>query len=1526
MSARRYSCLSSIIAAAFLALGAVLPSAAQAANYYALPLGVSAGVSPVVIDPAVTIPTAGVPAIGYSAGVSTNTSLSLLYDYPSVSLSTATSALISGPGIATQTATLAPAGTYGGNNLGPSNALSPYNGSSFLGSSTSSNSGPYELNIVVRYAAALSAAPTGFTLNMPGSLSAFVPMALSSSLSGPPSIQTTTAIGLSTVSLRTNNDDPNSGTYNALDNQALTLKFTTVDFNHALICVNGMVWIVGFNGISGIQPGNIADASKGVDDSFFGDPVGPLVLEIVGGQGPYVTGSAATAPTGYAAAASTPNVFAGVMCGDHREVQSLTYNATLKGSFDSFLFAFNHPVTITQSAVATSLAMTTSGGLFFGTSTGTTIALGTASVLPSSAYVPTQISNPLSGSMELVPLGTGSFSGAGTPFNTGSVPPQINIVSKYTASSTTGAQTAGSGVGFYNDVFDVNTGQRLIISTGANFNPSTKATTFNTTNLTAGGAQPILVNAFRVETTPGSGTLVLQFSSAVSPSTMLSGPGGTSLSNYAVSGSLPINIQINTNFSDVPTSVLPQFIGTNTGNLLTDALANPNIDLGPGQVGAILSGNTPLYGSVNLSNAAVHRDNPNSLLQYLTPSSIVFDIGQYSHSDELDVTNGGPGCGYNPGDGCANGQYLSGASLQSIGTLPGLNLQLADPTFLNPVVVSQTISNIPAPMLPGPAGMVPVFNYISEMNMGSGTNNAQVTGIVLGTNLDVSAYLSSASGATLLAPLGSTNTALAADFTVSFTTALSGTINVPVTSVSLFPGAMGLTLASGIPVSSLCNQTVPPGQSGQNGPQWCWNAADYGPVTVTYTEQAGAPILAVPVCAGTGTSQLNTKGCVPPEMAKSVTQQPSPTIVSILQGSEAAQSSGTLPGLDNIPFFGNQVVVTDSTPWGLADASAANPDSNSGLLTQTVTGRLASQLEPDGTLVTSTSPGAINYGTATAAKYGIAWTGPVMRADVAFIGSNSLTSANATVSTVLAGSNLTFPNVNVTACSPDGNTDFQSLASLMSSINEQSVASVTGAPAYLNVYTSNGLSGAGVNGVSGVAAVLSDLPDNTGMCNPIGNVSFVQNGCCGTTPAPATIAYPVTIKTVAQGTASTTFASTGLSAASGAITTIKTQPSLQFLCPTNNPSDPNYVMPGVYSRGECPTWITDDMGGTFVTNLAVNSIPLGVQPFILVTILDNNVWQLGTYADPSLANYVPFRPDVVAGTSSGTGTTNLGGGIGSAGKTNVTIFQDLIGLAQLGSSANLSGGNSGPASSGTGWSLVGFPGNIARAASTTGFASQTFLMSNIQSQSNTFGPGEPFGLWFSAALSSAQALSGGVGLMSNTGLSDFNNEAFVLSGNSVAVDFQLNGGQTTINKIGSAFVPGLALAINTNASTPLSSVTVSYPLADHTSPVSTTLLAGWSLITYEGVVPGNPATLGTCSPVTVPANGAVTCTGSSVVDMVISAGDGQSAQTWLAPSLGGTDNPTAEGSAGYINTLTVLQPGAAYFVHLASAPKTFTFQ
>lgn len=1458
--------------------------------------------------------------------MSTNTSLSLLYDYPSVSLSTATSALISGPGIATQTATLAPAGTYGGNNLGPSNALSPYNGSSFLGSSTSSNSGPYELNIVVRYAAALSAAPTGFTLNMPSSLSAFVPMALSSSLSGPPSIQTTTAIGLSTVSLRTNNDDPNSGTYNALDNQAVTLKFTTVDSNHALICVNGMVWIVGFNSFSGIQPGNIADASKGVDDSFFGDPVGPLVLEIVGGQGPYVTGSAATAPTGYATAANTPNVFAGVMCGDHREVQSLTYNATLKGSFDSFLFAFNHPVTITQSAVATSLAMTTSGGLFFGTSTGTTIALGTASVLPSSAYVPTQISNPLSGSMELVPLGTGSFSGAGTPFNTGSVPPQINIVSKYTASSTTGAQTAGSGVGFYNDVFDVNTGQRLIISTGANFNPSTKATTFNTTNLTAGGAQPILVNAFRVETTPGSGTLVLQFSSAVSPSTMLSGPGGTSLSNYAVSGSLPINIQINTNFSDVPTSVLPQFIGTNTGNLLTDALANPNIDLGPGQVGAILSGNTPLYGSVNLSNAAVHRDNPNSLLQYLTPNSIVFDIGQYSHSDELDVTSGGPGCGYNAGDSCTNGQYLSGASLQSIGTLPGLNVQLADPTFLNPVVVSQTISNIPAPTLPGPAGMVPVFHFISEMAVGSGTADAQVTAIVLGTNLDVSAYLSSGSGnPTLVASPGSINTALAADFAVSFTNSQSGTINVPVTSVNLAAGAVILNLATGIPVSSLCNQMVPPSQfGGQNGPQWCWSTSDYGPVTVTYTEQAGSPILATPVCAGTGTGQLNTTGCVPPTMAKSVTQQPSPTIVSILQGSEAAQFSGTLPNIDNVNSFAGQVTITDNNPYGLSNASAANSSSGTGLLTQTITGRVASQLLPDGTLVTAATPGAINFGSATAAKYGVAWNGDFFRGDVAFIGSNSLTSANATVSAVLAGSNLTFPNVNVTACSPDSNADFQSLASLMNSVNEQSVASATGAPAYLNVYTSNGLSVVGVNGVSGVAAVLSDLPDTTGMCNPIGNVSFVPNGCCGTTPAPATISYPVTIKTVAQGTASTTFASTGLSAASGVITTIKTQPALQFLCTSNNPADPNYVSPGVYSRGECPTFFNVDQGGTFTTTLAVNSIPLGVSPFVLLTMVGNNGWQLATYADSSLANYVPFKPDVVAGTSSGTATTNLGGGAGSSGKTNIVVFQDLIGSAPLTPGSGLSGSQS--LSATPGWNLIGLPGNIARAATTTGFESQTFLMSNIQSQSNAFGPGEPFGLWFSSALSSAQALSGGVGLMSNTGLSDFNNEAFVLSGNSVAVDFQLNGGQTTINKIGSAFVPGLALAINTNASTPLSSVTVSYPLADHTSPVSTTLLAGWSLITYEGVVPGNPATLGTCSPVTVPANGAVTCTGSSVVDMVISAGDGQSAQTWLAPSLGGTDNPTAEGSAGYINTLTVLQPGAAYFVHLASAPKTFTFQ
>jgi len=440
-----------------------------------------------------------------------------------------------------------------------------------------------------------------------------------------------------------------------------------------------------------------------------------------------------------------------------------------------------------------------------------------------------------------------------------------------------------------------------------------------------------------------------------------------------------------------------------------------------------------------------------------------------------------------------------------------------------------------------------------------------------------------------------------------------------------------------------------------------------------------------------------------------------------------------------------------------------------------------------------------------------------------------------------------------------------------------------------------------------------------------------------------------------------TFSSPTTGNVTGSIVIAKSQPTLQYLCGDDisdsgaqTPHDPTVP---------CPLFTLTDTYGNYGVNVGTSNVPSGTSPAVILSVFaptqvaDKAAWKMSTYLDPSLANYVPFVPDVGGTTASATATTNIPGGTtgGSNGKTVVNIMTDLIGHMDVQGVPN--------------WQLVGVPGGMNRSTKTSSFAAQTFLIAVKEKcfpdESPCNNIGAPFSLWnYSASQNNAQ--NNGLGTVTEAqagtcdssdsngsecnsngvnGVGDFNDEALVLAGGTVGVDFETNGGATNIANIKGTFVSGLGIALNQNDqgasgycswawhdtyfqdanSLSPDFARVWYPVGVDSSgnplkaPASASLGAGWSLITYNGSNYGDPSQLGCGGTPT-----GTTCT--PVVDMVIQADDTGTSATWLAASLGGTNNSVAGGPGLTVNTLTSLQPGQPYFVHLSAAATAFTFR
>src|SRR5262249_50242952 len=146
---------------------------------------------------------------------------------------------------------------------------------------------------------------------------------------------------------------------------------------------------------------------------------------------------------------------------------------------------------------------------------------------------------------------------------------------------------------------------------------------------------------------------------------------------------------------------------------------------------------------------------------------------------------------------------------------------------------------------------------------------------------------------------------------------------------------------------------------------------------------------------------------------------------------------------------------------------------------------------------------------------------------------------------------------------------------LLNRINQEAVANTGGLSAYLNVYYLAFSAGSGATATTvpsgGVAVGMSDQPDETGACNPVGKAS-------------AAISYAITIKPVAAGAGSTTFTSSS-GAVTGTIAVSRTVPSLVKLT-------------------SAPSFALTDGRGTYRLNVGVTSVPATVtSPFVLLSVL-----------------------------------------------------------------------------------------------------------------------------------------------------------------------------------------------------------------------------------------------------------------------------------------------------------------------------------
>jgi hypothetical protein len=299
--------------------------------------------------------------------------------------------------------------------------------------------------------------------------------------------------------------------------------------------------------------------------------------------------------------------------------------------------------------------------------------------------------------------------------------------------------------------------------------------------------------------------------------------------------------------------------------------------------------------------------------------------------------------------------------------------------------------------------------------------------------------------------------------------------------------------------------------------------------------------------------------------------------------------------------------------------------------------------------------------------------------------------------------------------------------------------------------------------------------------------------------------------------------------------------------------------------------VVNGTDGNFRINVGTNNS--FADAFVIVSVRQNgsstSSWVPVTFADPSLAGYLPFNQDVRVTTTAGQSDSpfidfeSVGGGNGTVTANFVLSNVRSIDLAD---SVN--------------YQLVGLPGQITRNAT----ALNDFRAFRFFATVNTT-TGAPYALW---------SFGGN------------NTEAFTLVGNSVRSSFSLGNVnvENIRNSAGSMF--GVAYRDVGNTVVVSDRDTLFYPqTAANATDINAP--AGWHLITVQADQ-ASPGFLGN------------TTTDNTAVGMIIEAGarrngDGAGsvltqARTWIR---GATNN-----------SLTSLVAGRAYFVYLSAADSAFT--
>jgi len=1298
----------------------------------------------------------------------------------------------------------------------------------------------------------------------------------------------------------------------------------------AIGCQNGFVGVAatgGNGGGAGGPPGGAGGNGGGNGGGGGGSGIQQLFLMLNAGYGP--TAAAALSTTTPSNTAIRTSVALPVACGEARPVQLATYNANQSPTADSVVLAPNHALSGTSALVSGNFGLFAANNLSFNSTA------PLSSTLPNYAFLSSGIgaANTVHGGAialtGVAPLSAYSAGANGSiPAGTLNTPGEMLLNPKAPVEqlsfSLTNARTAtawdNSSAGSANStaIFDhlstASTGQFWLNATSTAISGVTYADVFIPTpgstfgqpkpfTLTGAGslsasvdlAVPSLLNVNRYFTGPDAGVLALTFSEPLSPffgsmsnaalglgqglssgNTSLNGNGNVSVGLLANSAALAstINAALSSGKlmdpSTIPGAVIPNVaIKTASGTLFSDAI-NGAFTIGNGGWGVL--------GSQASNVASADKGTKNALKALRTDNVVVFDIGMDGQQ------NIGP---------ANNANYLNGYSLSSVGGDPAYSLLLTDPST-NPVQITSGMQQLP---------YLPMFstNSMSAQFLGAmPVTNSQ--GLISDIYLTANKVLSSS-----VAGSDPTGVQLASDFTITVNTSNGSPSIVPATAKILANGkTVDLQLPTPLPTNII------------NG--------DYAG-SVTYSDtgsNAGNVFLYDPsATAGAGPVRLSA---VDPNYCN---------------GASASYSTMMNCGMNRLP---------DGDTVSLSHPGNATGSAN-GLFTQEILGQVQKRMGAN-----SASPGTI-----------VGVPGVSVRADLVYIdkGRTLTGAATATVpvinDAIKTTANSISLNISPLCTNFNGNNNsssnsasawgtgqahynndssqpngIQGCGGLLAALDAEAAAGVSSVPAYLYV----GTIGSGWN-ANAVNSYLSTIPNETS-CP--GNTRNTADYC----QANEMTVYPVAIATTASvssggnggpgslggfaisGTGGSTAggASANSAGISGSIFLQNTQPYLNDIMSTQAVTDTN---------------------GNYRLNVGTSTMP-PAPANVLISVMDNgfsnngnsNGYQLATYLDPSLNNYLPFKPDI--GTTKGltlTPTTTLSGN-GGNGTTVQNIRLDLLGQVNL---PHGSGGGNGSNYNGasTYWQLVGLPGNIARAASTTTFQ-VPLLFTSVDPMSGT-----PGSLWYNNSF--------------DVGNGDFaynaapDNEAFALVGGSAFVDFSLDGGLTTVPTIGANWKSGLAIAFNNsgnsgkggpspsspnNGAAPglgngqnVPGPTLYYPLTDLNGTTTVApnvaqplaLAAGWSLVTYQGTLPGNPATFGTgTNSTTIGPNFGQTIpgTGTTPASMIIAADDFSPAQTWLKNNTVSDINGTSPTVA---NSLTVLNPGQAYFIYLPSATTTnFTFQ